>query len=332
MGAACTASVTAKKQWVNIGGGVMTIRHMVTRANGIAFLVAAVWASAAPAAGQASASKKYAPSTDVILKDGGLLEFCEEGAECVTARHPIAAGRVRQIVPGDFISAATASWIAVSDRAVSLCYLGPSAALVTCTPVANGSDLAKGTQIVYVDLDDGTYTLKFTSKGGDRAAWEANFNPYPFMSAVSAAAEVLQKHAARHRSSNANYADSLLGGGANADVCSVIDGGGVACTSTGVEAVRDDVRASASRSSPPGLAAAPRARPTDPYAVATVNTGRSERPTFQACTNAVIMQMKECNGPRNGTDERAHRTCVENADANLQECMEDVRYKGSVKR
>ena len=312
----------------------MTIRHMVTRANGVAFLVAAVWASAAPAAGQASASKHYAPSTGPVLKDGSLLEFCGESAECVTTRHPIAAGRVRQIVPGDFIGAATASWIAVSDRAVSLCYLGPSSALVTCTPVANGSELAKGTQIVYVDLDDGTYTLKFASKGGDRAAWEANFNPYPFMSAVSAAAEVLQKHAARHRSSNANYADSLLGGGANADVCSVIDGGGVACTSTGVEVARDDVRASASasRAGPPGIAAAPRARAADPYAVATVNTGRSERPTFQACTNAVIVQMKECNGPRNRTDEGVHRTCVENADANLQECMEDVRYKGSVKR
>jgi hypothetical protein len=42
--------------------------------------------------------------------------------------------------------------------------------------------------------------------------------------------------------------------------------------------------------------------------------------------------MKECNAPRNGMNEEAHRACVENADANLQECMEDVRYKSNANR
>lgn len=307
----------------------MNTRHVVTRANGMVFLIAAMWASTAPAAGQPRAPSNYAPQNSVALKDGGAIEFCEEGAECITVRHPIAAGKVRQIVTGDFINTAPASWLAVSDRTVNLCYLGSSTS-VTCTPVPNGRELAKGTQITYVDLDDGTYTLKFTNKGGDKAAWEANFDPYPFMSGVSAAAEVLQKHAARHRGNNATYANTLRSGG-NGDVCALIDGA-AACTSAGGDAPREDVRATASRASPAPAALHARARAADPYAVATVNTGRNERPSFQACTNSVIAQMKECNAPRNGMNEEAHRACVENADANLQECMEDVRYKNNANR
>lgn len=307
----------------------MNTRQMVTRAKRMVFLIAAMLASSGPAAGQPRAPSNYAPQNNVALKDGGVVEVCAEGADCITARHPIAAGKVRQIVTGDFINTAQASWLAMSERTVNLCYLGSSAS-ITCTPVPTGRELAKGTQIAYVDLDDGTYTLKFTHKGGDKAAWEANFDPYPFMSGVSTAAEVLQKHAARHRGSDVTYANTLRSGG-NGDVCTSIDGA-AACTSAGSDAPRDDVRASASRASPAPAAIAARARTADPYAVATVNTGRSERPSFQACTNTVIAQMKECNAPRNGTDEEARRACVENADANLQECMEDVRYKNNANR
>jgi hypothetical protein len=309
----------------------MNIQHTVTRAIGIALLGVGAWAPAASGAGQARIPNNYAQPTGVTLKDGGLVEFCAEGAACRTGRHPIAAGDVRQIVPGDFISAAPASWIALSDRTVSLCYLAGSTSTVTCTPVANGSELAKGTQIAYVDLDDGTRTLKFTPKSGDKATREATFNPYPFMSGVSAAAEVLQKHAARHRSGNATYDNTVLEGGGDADVCAFVEGG-MTCTSTGGEAARDDAHGGAYRAGPPAATIAARTRRPDPNAITTVYAGKNEQPTFRACTNAVIAQMKECNGSRNNMGEEANRACVANADTNLQECMAEVRYNANLNR
>lgn len=312
----------------------MTIRHMATRAIGIAFLAVVAWAPVARAAGQARAPNNLAPPLGAALKEGGLVEFCAEGAGCRTSKHPIAAGTVRQIVPGDFVKAAQASWIALSDRAVNLCYLAASNASITCTPVANGAELTKGTQIAYVDLEDGTRTLRFASKLDDKAAWDANFNPYPFMSGVSAAAEVLQKHAARHRSGNATYANTMSVGGG--DVCAFIDGGGITCTSTDGEAVHEEADSSAIRA---GASAAPIAAPNaapipqaDPNAITTVYTGKSERPTLQVCTTAVVAQMKECNGPRKKAGEEAHRTCVANAESNLQECMAEVRYNANLNR
>lgn len=310
----------------------MTMRHMVTRAIGIALLGWGVCPPVAAGAGQGRVPNSYAEPTGAALIDGGLVEFCAEGAACRTGRHPIAAGTVRQIVPGDFINAAPASWIALSDRTVSLCYLAASAASVTCTPVANGSELTKGTQIAYVDLDDGTRTLKFTPKAGDKAAWQANFNPYPFMSGVSAAAEVLQKHAARHRSDNAAYDNTVLEGGGDADVCTFVEGGGITCTGTGREDARDDAHRIGYRTGRPTATVAARTRPADSAAVTTVYAGRNvERLTFQACTNAVIAQMKDCNRSRN-MGEEANRACVANADADLQDCMAEVRYNANLNR
>lgn len=309
----------------------MTTRHMVTRAIGITLVGLGVSTQAASGLPQARVPNNYVAPTGATLKEGGLVEYCGEGAACRTGRHPVAAGAVRQIVPGDFISAAPASWIALSDRTVSVCYLAASTAAITCTPVANGSELAKGTQIAYVDLDDGTRTLKFTAKAGNNGAWETNFNPYPFMSGVSAAAEVLQKHAARHRSGNPTYDNAVLESGAAADVCAFVEGGGITCTGTGGDALRDNGRGigySTGRSTAAGAAAA---RQADPNTVTTVYADRSRHPTFQDCTNAVIAQMKECNGSRNMSEE-ANRICVANADADLQDCMAEVRYNANLNR
>jgi hypothetical protein len=322
----------------------MTIRHMVTRAIGIAFLGALTWSPVAQAAGQGRVSNNVAPPpSGAVLKDGSLVEYCAGDGACTTSQHPIAAGPVRQIVPGDFVGAAQASWIALSNRAVNLCYLAASTAAITCTPVANASELSKGTQIAYVDLDDGTRTFRFTAKAGDKATWEANFDPYPFMTGVSAAAEVLHKHAARNRGGNANYTGPLLGGGGGADVCAFIDGGGATCTGSPGQAAREVADGSGegggnSAGAPGTLLVAPAAavgappRQSDPNAVTTVYTAKSERPTLQACTNSVIAEMKECKDPRKKMGESARGACVANAESNLEECMAEVRYNANLNR
>ncbi|MDL2355159.1 MAG: hypothetical protein QFF03_07875 [Pseudomonadota bacterium] len=278
-----------------------------------------------------------APPPGAVLKDNGLVEFCADGAGCRTAKHPIAAGAVRQIVPGDFVRPAQASWIALSDRAVNLCYLAAGSASITCTPVANGVELTKNTQVAYVDLADGARTLKFTSKPDDKAAADTNFNPYPFMTGVSAAAEVLQQHAARHRGANAAYANTVSI--SSGDVCAFIDGGGITCTSTDGEAAHDGANGNATRAADATPLAAPNLAPNaapipppDTNAIATVYTGKSERPTPEACTTAVIAQKKECNGPRNKMSNEARRTCVANAESTLQECMAEVRYNANLNR
>ncbi|WLI87402.1 hypothetical protein Q4S45_11650 [Massilia sp. R2A-15] len=307
----------------------MTYRHFASRAIGIAVLGALTWSPLARPAGQPRTASNAEPPARVALKDGGRVEFCADGAACRSGKHPDAVGTVRQIVPGDFVSAAPASWIALSDRSVNVCYLAAAAASVTCTPVANSAELTKGTQIEYLDLDDGTRTFRFSPKQGDRASWKASYDPYPFMSGISAAAEVLQKHAARRRNGNATYANTALGGGG--DVCAFIDGGGITCTSTDGEAVRDDTYNGGNRVSAAAPVAAS-ARQTDQYAINTVETGRSERPTLQNCTAAANRQMNDCNNPRNNLGYEAHRACMADAESNLQECKAEVRYNANLNR
>lgn len=310
----------------------MNFRHLAIRAIGIAVLGAVTWSPLARAAGQARTPNNLEPPPPgAVLKDGNQVEFCAEGASCRISKHPVAVGTVRQIVPGDFISAAQASWIALSDRSVNLCYLAASTASITCTPVANGSELIKGTQIEYLDLDDGTRTLRFSPKPGDKATWRANYNPYPFMSGISAAAEVLQKHAVRHRSGNPTYANTMLGGGGGADFCAFIDGGGITCTGTQGEAAREDTYDGGNRAASTASIVPP-TRQADPNAIATVYTGKSERPTLQNCTTAAIAQMKECNDPRKNLGDEAHRACVDEADSTLQECKAEVRYNANLNR
>lgn len=310
----------------------MTFRHLAIRAIGIAVLGAATGAAVAQAGGQARSSNDQAPPSGAVLKNGNLVEFCADGGGCRTSRHPLAAGTVRQIVPGDFIRAAQASWIAMGDRAVNLCYLADTTAAITCTPIANGAELTKGMQVEYLDLDDGSGTLRFSPKAGDRTTAKATYNPYPFMSGVSAAAEILQKHAARHRGANATYAHAVLGGGGGADVCAFADGGGVTCTGTQGEAPREESDHGADRGAAAPAAFAAAARQPDPYAIATVNTGRRERPTLQSCTTAAITQMKECNDPRKNLGDEGHRACLADSESTLQECTAEVRYNANPNR
>ena len=302
----------------------MTIRHLASWVIGIAVFGAATWSPFARSAGQGRALNHLEP---LVLKEGGRVEFCSEGAGCRMGKHPDAVGLVRQIVPGAFISAASASWIALSDRLVNLCYLAASSASVTCTPIANGAELTKGTQIEYQDLDDGTRTLRFSPKQGDRATGKASFNPYPFMVGVGEAADVLQKHAARQRSGNATYANASIGGRDGADVCEFVIGGGVICTSGGDEEVYDGggrVAASAAMPAQQRLA--------DPNAIATVQTGRSDRPTPQRCTNSANAQMSQCNDPRNNLGYEAHQACMADAESDLRECKAEVRYNANLNR
>lgn len=305
----------------------MNIRHLASWAIGIAVLGAASSSPLAQPAGQARTPNNAEP---LVLKDGGRVEFCAEGAGCRTGKHPDAVGTVRQIVPGAFISAAPASWIALSDRSVNLCYLAASAASITCTPVANGAELTKGTQIDYLDLDDGTRTLRFSPKQGDRAGGKGNFNPYPFMVGIGEAAEGLQKHAARQRTGNASYSNASLGG-RGGDVCEFVIGGGITCTSVGGEAVREDAEDGAGRGAPVRAVAA-QARQTDPYAITPVNTGRSERPTLQNCTAAANTRMNQCNDPRNDLGYEAHQACMADAESSLRECKAEVRYNANLNR
>lgn len=288
----------------------------------------------------AAAASAAAPAAAVSLQQGGIVQFCGPDARCRQNRHPAAAGKVREIVAGNFVAAAPASWIALGERAASLCYLnGPSGA-ITCAPIANGADFARATRISSVGLGDGSHTLKFAARNGNQASWEANYSPYLFMASLSAAADLLSRHASRHDGARESLSNPVSANGGGADLCALGDGGGVTCTGTDGEAAPPETAKPnplAQRSS-----YQPQAAPSDPNHIATVETGVGSGSSAGAvsgagmgggnwsgagpatpdrqCAAAMNEQIASCNDLGRRFGDRSRQACVGSAESNFQEC------------
>jgi hypothetical protein len=285
------------------------------------------------AAMPARAQERVTQATAVTLKDGNMLQVCEAGGSCQLNRHPAAAGKVREIVAGDFVNAAQASWIALAERAVSLCYLNGASGAITCAPIANGADFARATRISSVSLDDGSHTLKFAAKNGNQAGWEANYSPYVFMSSLSAAADMLTQHAARHAGSKANLSNPAAANGDGADLCASSAGGGVTCTGT-------DAQAPAGNSAGAGavvgqkVVAQRSAYPVpvdqaDTTTITPVEVGKAAATggtsPNRACDGAMNEQIAACNDMGRRFGERSREACINAAESNFQECQSAPR-------
>ena len=309
-------------------------RHALHAAALAAQAVMAVLAVMLCLAAPARAQERVAEAAGVTLKDNNVLQFCEAGGACHLNRHPAAAGKVREIIAGDFVNAAPASWIALAERAVSLCYLNGGSGAITCAPIANGADFARATRISSVSLDDGSHTLKFAARGGNQAAWEASFSPYQFMASLSASAGLLTQHAARHADSKPGTSNPASANGGGADVCALGEGGGVTCTGTDAQAPAENGAGAGAGQNVIAQRSAYRvsADQSDPNAIATVETGKDEAaggaarekprdvPLNRQCDAAMNEQIASCNDMGRRFGDRSRQACVNAAESNFQEC------------
>ena len=284
------------------------------------------------AATAARAQGRVAEPAGVTLKEGNVLQFCESGStaqqRCQLNRHPAAAGKVREIVVGDFVSAAPASWIALAERAVSLCYLNGASGAITCAPIANGADFARATRITSISLDDGSHTLKFSARGGNQAGWEANYSPYVFMTSLSAAAELLTQHAARHAGDKGSLSNPASANGGGADVCALSEGGGVTCTGTDGQVPAGNGGAGRKALAQRSAYRVP-ADQSDPNTITTVETGKDdsggEAAPDRQCDAAMNEQIASCNDMGRRFGDRSRQACVNAAESNFQECRAGPR-------
>lgn len=283
------------------------------------------------------------PAAAVSLQQGGIVQFCAPDARCRQNRHPAAAGKVREIVAGNFVAAAPASWIALGERAASLCYLNGASGAITCAPIANGADFARATRISSVGLGDGSHTLKFAARSGNQASWEASYSPYLFMASLSAAADLLSRHAAQHDGARDSPGNPPSANGGGADLCALGNGGGVTCTGTDGEAApAETARANPlARRSDYQLPAAQ----SDPNHIATVETGAGAGSAAgsggsmaggnwsgadrsgagpaapdRQCTAAMNEHIASCNDLGRRFGDRSRQACVGSAESNFQEC------------
>jgi hypothetical protein len=280
---------------------------------------------AMPGPARAQAPVQVLAPASALLKDGGMVQFCGDGALCRLNKHPAAVGKVREIVAGDFISGAAASWIALGERAVSLCYLPAKTGAITCAPIVNGPDFAKGTQISYISFEDGTHTLKFAARNGNDANWEANYSPYPFMAGLGTATELLKQHATRHSNGHGNgkLSNPALASGKGTDLCAVGDNGGVTCTGNDT-AIESGAAATAGEAAGSGAERAPidlAGQPPEPNTITTVETGNGAQAPYQRCAAAMDEQVKSCDLSNNALSEKAQYACMTAAQAHFQECM-----------
>ncbi|WP_426195300.1 hypothetical protein [Massilia sp. DWR3-1-1] len=276
---------------------------------------------AGPGPARAQAPVQAAAPASAVLKDGGMVQFCGDGAPCRLNKHPAAVGKVREIVAGDFINGAATSWIALGERAVSLCYLPAKTGAITCAPIVNGPDFAKGTQISYISFEDGRHTLKFSARNGNDASWEANYSPYPFMAGLGTATELLKQHATRH--GNGKLPNPALASGKGTDLCAIGDNGGVTCTGNDTPV---DSSAPATAGEAAGVSAERASlelagAPPEPNTITTVETGIGTQAPYQRCAAAMDEQVKSCDLSNNALSEKSQYACMTAAQAHFQECM-----------
>ncbi len=160
------------------------------------------------------------------------ISICDARGACTEARLPTVVGKVKRIIHGSFVAptAATASWITMSNRYASVCYLA-SDGKVACAPVR--SYVPKGVEISFRDMGRHMQALVFSRKAGDTTPTEEmNKSVHLFMQALPAATNAIQEHATKKvelrrtakLGGNAALSSAKIGGGASAPLA-IAEGG-----------------------------------------------------------------------------------------------------------
>lgn len=136
------------------------------------------------------------------------VRVCEdrEGGNCKTVRMPGAVGKVQRIVRGTFVSPAVASssWLALTGKHASICYLSRAGIKVTCIPV-----LAKTPKDIIIKFSDNGANMSsvvFTPDLGMPAQMEEDMyrSVRTFARALDAASQKIQGHALEAQKTSAS--------------------------------------------------------------------------------------------------------------------------------
>ncbi len=146
----------------------------------------------------ASAAESIPTPSSLIKHNGKAIAICEAvgSTNCKTIPLPKSVGKVKRVIQGNFVSpsGAISSWLALTDKHASVCYLPDTNSRVTCAPVAG--ETPKDVSISFRDNGENMPTIVFKPKTNTTVAQEEiNRAVRSFVRALEPAARRAQIHA-----------------------------------------------------------------------------------------------------------------------------------------